>query len=49
MKKKMTVFFDDGIINNLREIQANKIRNTNTTVSLSAVVNEILAKELKEK
>ncbi len=47
--KRFTIIMDDKLLNILHEIQAKKIMNSNTHVSFSRIVNEILRTGLKSK
>ena len=49
MAKRITLVLDDDILKKLHEIQAKKIKETSSSVSLSAVLNECLASGLKKK
>ena len=49
MAKRVTIVLDDDILKKLHEIQAKKIKETSSSVSLSAVLNECLASGLKKK
>lgn len=46
MKKSVTIVIDDKVIFKLRRIQAKEIRNSNTSWSLSRVINDELRKKL---
>ncbi len=48
MAKRITVILDDDIVVKLRTLQAKMVKETNSTVSFSKVVNYILKKQLKK-
>jgi len=48
MTKRTTVMIEDELIKKLYEIQANLIRESNSSVSISFVLNESLRKALKK-
>jgi predicted transcriptional regulator len=48
MGKRITIILDDDLVKKLYEIQAKKIRESTKSVSFSAVVNEIVRKNLKK-
>ena len=47
--KRITIVMDDEIIQKLRQIQAQKIRETQSSVSFSQVLNDQLKIGLKKK
>jgi len=47
MGKRITILLDDDLLKKLHEIQAKQIIHSQTYVSFSSVVNEILRKGLK--
>jgi len=47
MAKRITIMIDDVIDKKLRLIQAKQISKTNSSVSYSSVINEVLRKQLK--
>ena len=47
MAKRITIMLDDDILKKLHEIQAKQIKETTTSVSFSAVLNEKLRSGLK--
>lgn len=49
MAKRITIMIDDDLQKKLHEIQAKKIRETSSSVSFSAVLNEQLEISLKKK
>jgi len=46
--KKVTVMLSDDVVKKLRKMQADLIRETMSTVTLSMVINKILRKSVKE-
>lgn len=42
MKKRITISLEEKIIKNLRQKQAKKIKETSTSVSFSAMINQTL-------
>jgi len=46
MNKRITITIDEWTVSKLRHIQAEKISNTNRSISFSQVVNEILKNSL---
>jgi hypothetical protein len=49
MGKRITIVLDDDIDKKLRLLQAKAIQNSNSSVSFSKVMNEVLVKGLKSK
>jgi len=49
MAKRITIVLDDDIDKKLRLLQAKAIQNTNSSVSFSKIMNEVLAKGIKSK
>jgi len=47
MAKRITIMIDEGIDKKLRLIQAKQISKTNSSVSYSSVINEVLRRQLK--
>jgi len=47
MTERITVVFNDKIVQKLRELQGNSIVKTKSSVSFSSVVNQELSKHLK--
>jgi len=47
MAKRITIMIEDDLDKKLRTIQAKAIQNTNSSVSYSKVINEILRKKIK--
>ncbi len=47
MSKRITIMIDDEIDKKLRLIQAKQIANTNSSVSYSHVLNDMLRKQIK--
>ncbi len=47
MAKRITIMIDDDIDKKLRLIQAKQISKTNSSVSYSSVINEVLRRQLK--
>ena len=47
MGKRITIVLDDNIAKKLRELQAKQIKETSGSVSFSAVINEVLSKNIK--
>jgi len=47
MAKRITIMIDDDIDKKLRLIQAKQISKTNSSVSYSSVINEVLRRHLK--
>ncbi|MDH3853511.1 MAG: hypothetical protein OES23_03575 [Nitrosopumilus sp.] len=47
MSKRISLILTDKVISKLRKIQAVQIEKTNSSVSFSHVINEILEKALK--
>jgi predicted transcriptional regulator len=47
MSKRVTIMIDDEIDKKLRLIQAKEITKTNSSISFSQVVNDMLRKQLK--
>jgi len=47
MAKRITKMIDDDIDKKLRLIQAKQISKTNSSVSYSSVINEVLRRHLK--
>ncbi|MGD2105988.1 MAG: hypothetical protein PVH93_00105 [Nitrosopumilaceae archaeon] len=48
MKKRLTIMLDEDLLKKLHEIQAKQIKDSSQSVSLSAVLNEILRSSLKK-
>lgn len=48
MKKRITIMLDEDLLKKLHEIQAKQIRDSSESISLSAVLNEILRTSLKK-
>lgn len=48
MKKRITIMLDEDLLKKLHEIQAKQIRDSSVSISLSAVLNEILRTSLKK-
>jgi predicted transcriptional regulator len=49
MAKRITIMLDDDLDKKIRNIQANAIQSTTSSVSFSYVINEELRKSLKKK
>ena len=47
MTKRVTIMVDDDLDKKLRLYQAKQISKTNTAVSYSKVINDLLRKEIK--
>jgi len=47
MAKRITIMLDDDLVKKLHEIQAKQIKISKSSVSFSAIINEILRKSLK--
>ncbi len=47
MSKRVTIMVDDDVDKKLRIIQAKEISKTQSSVSFSRVINEMLRKKLK--
>jgi len=47
MAKRITIMLDDDLVKKLHEIQAKQIKMSKGSVSFSAILNEILRKNLK--
>ncbi|MDH3619053.1 MAG: hypothetical protein OEM89_10085 [Nitrosopumilus sp.] len=47
MGKRITIMIDDDLDKKIRVIQAKAIQSTNSSVSFSSTMNEILRKQLK--
>ena len=47
MAKRTTIMIDDDIDKKLRLIQAKQISKTQSSVSFSSVINEVLRRQLK--
>jgi predicted transcriptional regulator len=47
MAKRITIMIDDDIDKKLRLIQAKQISKTQSSVSYSSVINEVLRRQLK--
>ena len=47
--KRITIVMDDDLIQKLRQIQAQKIRESSTSVSFSQVLNDLLKIGLKKR
>jgi len=47
MAKRITIMLDDYLVKKLHEIQAKQIKISKKSVSFSAILNEILRKNLK--
>ena len=48
MGKRITIILDDDLVKKLHEIQAKQIKETSGSVSFSAVLNEMVRKNLKK-
>ncbi|MGD8707888.1 MAG: hypothetical protein PVI88_04310 [Nitrosopumilaceae archaeon] len=48
MKKRITIMLDEDLLKKMHEIQAKQIRDSSQSISLSAVLNEILRTSLKK-
>ena len=48
MNHRVTITVDNAIESKIKAIQAKKISETNTNVSLSGVINDVLKQGLKE-
>ena len=46
--KRITIMIDEEVLKKLRDLQAKQIRETSESVSLSAVLNQMLRKNLKK-
>ncbi len=46
MAKRVTVVFDEDLLVKLRNLQAQKIKKTSKAVSFSAIVNDIIRKQV---
>ena len=47
MGKRITIVLDEDLIKKLRDLQAKLIKESTESVSFSAVINELLRKNLK--
>jgi len=47
MAKRITIMLDDDLVKKLHEIQAKQIKISKKSVSFSAILNEILRKNLQ--
>ena len=47
MAKRITIMIEDDLDKKLRVIQAKAIQSTNSSVSFSSTINQILRKKLK--
>ena len=47
MGKRITIVMEDAIVKKLREKQARLIKETSESVSFSAVINDIIRKNIK--
>jgi predicted transcriptional regulator len=48
MAKRVTIMLDDDLDKKIRLVQAKAIQSTNSSVSFSSVLNEILRNKLKK-
>jgi len=48
MARRITIMLDDDLDKKLRSLQAKAIQNTNSSVSFSGVINEIIRNNLKK-
>jgi len=48
MAKRITIMIDDDLDKKLRSIQAKAIQSTNSSVSFSGVLNEVIRASLKK-
>ena len=47
MGKRVTIILDDDLIKKLHDLQAKQIRDTQNSISLSRVINELIYKYFK--
>jgi len=48
MSKRVSIMIEDEVDKKIRSIQANEIKNTNSSVSYSSTINKILKTNLKK-
>lgn len=47
MSKRVTIMIEDDLMKKLREKQAKQIRESEKSVSLSSLINDVLRKSIK--
>lgn len=47
MPQRITILLDDDLVKKLRSLQAKQIKETETSVSFSRILNDVLKKSLK--
>ena len=46
MRQRVTILLDDDVVKKIRRLQAKLITDTNSSVSLSSLINKILEENL---